>query len=194
MFAGRLVDNPTMKYVFAAAALVAALSATAVSAQSTGSATVVQGSDGTLYLVGQAGRYTLSPTSMTDAQIAALPDLGPISGDLSGTHPNLPSDQPQTLTGQSAMNTKPFSLQGGNYNIDWVATDGLGSSCNQIAYLKSVPAAGVAAFSTLISNDQAAKGQTSHGETQAYAVPAGQFYVASEGDCGWSITVSPQTP
>lgn len=183
-----------MKYALASLALVAALSTTAAIAQTAGIAVIAQGADGTLYLIGPAGRYTINPTPMSDDALAALPDLGPISGGLPTTQTTAANDKPQTLTGQGALNTMPFSLQGGNYTIDWVAVGGATASCNQIAHLRNVPTATAVNFDSRISNEIAAKGQSIHGQTQAYAVPNGQYYVESDGGCGWSITISPQTP
>jgi hypothetical protein len=64
----------------ATAAALPSLAATAAAQATPGQ--VVSGPDGTLYLVTDAGRYTLVPGEISDADLAALPDLGTVTGEL----------------------------------------------------------------------------------------------------------------
>jgi hypothetical protein len=159
---------------------------------------VATGSDGTLYLIANSGRYEMTPPAMTDADMA-LPDLGVY--DLTvynlGARPPTVVDQPVTFTETGALNTKPFDLVGGNYSASFVATvpSGSKSQCILSAYLKPV-ATDSGFFSKEVASGTPTPDKAAGGETQIYNVPAGQYYVdATVSTCGpWTLTINTQQP
>lgn len=104
--------------------------------------------------------------------------------------PPPPIEQPVVVTGSGMTQTRPFVLAGGNYTIDWTAQDknprtpcfhsgalrGVDNSTTQSLGLKSVDA-----------------GQSASGETTAYHLIPGQYYLSMTSGCDWSVTISPLT-
>ena len=72
---------------------------------------VVQGSDGTLYLLSDTGRYTLQVDPIADEDLAALPDAGPI-GPFVGAPPEAVSPEgspPSDTSGEQSLVPPPDS-------------------------------------------------------------------------------------
>src|SRR5579884_2458839 len=107
---------------------------------------IVQGSDGTLYLITGATRYEVTPDSISDDDLAALQDGGPIGGSQLPQPPAPPAApppvvpppapqppapappapqprQPITVTGSNSQNGQPFQLAGGNFAVTYTLTN-----------------------------------------------------------------------
>ena len=52
---------------------------------------IVQGSDGSLYAISGSNRYELTPDAISDTDLAALNDAGPIGGTLPNANATLPA-------------------------------------------------------------------------------------------------------
>jgi len=101
----------------------------------------------------------------------------------------LPKEQPITLIGSQDLSTKPFELVGGNYAIGWLASRSSTTGCFFDALLR-----GSNNGVTEIFGHSAASGANSTtGETQAYNVKNGQYYVHVIASCEeWAVVIAPQ--
>jgi hypothetical protein len=81
------------RFLAPAAALVLSLSVLVphVSAQERPPVSVAQAADGALYVITPLGRYALVPEAISDEELAALPDLGSLSGGMIGSAAPPPS-------------------------------------------------------------------------------------------------------
>lgn len=165
---------------------------------------VVQTTDGTLYLIVPEGRLWLIPQPITDEELLALPDIGAVIGELPTPTPVPPTptpvpappataEEPVTVSGERTMSTRPFMLRGGNYTARWTAQPiGSSPSCFHGATLRPVTPGGRFLSGTLGSGSVQGAAPVS-GETQAYNVPTGSYYVDALSMCAWSVTIRPLT-
>lgn len=88
-----------------------------------------------------------------------------------------------TLNGSRSLNTAPFALNGGDYTINWTAS-GAATGCAHYGALVSLDGAPGESF---------AGGQAGSGETHAYKLKKGQYYLRMNSGCNeWSVTISHQ--
>lgn len=102
-----------------------------------------------------------------------------------------PVQDPFTITGQGTMKTSLFTLNGGTYKVNWQATPTGSSSvvgCFHGANL--VPE--TASFGQNLGSGQVAANATTTGETFAYNVKPGRYYIDATSGCQWSITLTNQ--
>lgn len=95
-----------------------------------------------------------------------------------------PFPSPVVLTGDTNLNTAPFTLPAGDYRSDWQKESG----CTLGAYLKPTDTTSYGGWDLGGSNFD---GPTS-GTTYAYGVPAGQYYARVQGSCHWTVTLTRQ--
>lgn len=102
----------------------------------------------------------------------------------------VPLATPLVLTGtDAAQNTPPFTLAGGNYTLAWSAvnTQTSGAACLLADELKPVDPASLA-FEQIggvrVTTQDA-------GQTIAYNLPAGAYYLKNLSTCQWTVTVTP---
>ena len=95
--------------------------------------------------------------------------------------PALPT-APLTLNGSGTAKTAPFSLAAGSYKLNWTCTTAE-SSANCIAYLQSVARSRFSETSPdeseLLFNELPKRGNTRTGETFAYRIKGGEYYISS---------------
>jgi hypothetical protein len=171
---------------------------------------VAQGSDGTLYVVTDHGRFTLIPVPIADDEINASADLGTIDSSqmalaMPTAAPLLPTATPipptatpvpsattatttpfapVTLSGHGEINTRPFHLVDGNYTSDWTVS----GHCFHAARLTAVD--GRRLREDALSPAEVFDGSRT-GQTQLYNVPAGDYYAAlNDSGCDWTINIS----
>jgi hypothetical protein len=92
---------------------------------------------------------------------------------------------PRTFTGSGIMQSPTFSLAGGDYRADWTAQLDNSSSCAYDLTLVGTPFEQVF-VSTLVT------GHTGSGTAYLHGVPQGSYYVDSNSDCVWGVTLTRQ--
>ena len=86
------------------------------------------------------------------------------------------------------MKTALFTLRGGNYVITWTATPNSKVGCFHGGALRALEGTFSEHFGST-TNSQA----PATGETRAYNVPPGQYYVETTSGCDdWTMTITPQ--
>ena len=107
--------------------------------------------------------------------------------------PRPPSEEPIKLSGDRDENTRPFTLRGGNYTVEWetqLRRDA--SSCYSGATLYRVEGRRYveSLYSLTLKRDDE---RSADGETQVYDLAAGQYYldVGTTG-CSWTVEIRPQ--
>jgi hypothetical protein len=103
-------------------------------------------------------------------------------------------ESPITITGNRTLNSRPFHLVGGDYTVTWSATSGgrFDFGCAHAAGVDSV-ADGYEGIDAPLKVDVPAY-KTLTGETQAYSVQGGDYYIRALSQCpNWSVTIGPQT-
>ncbi len=166
---------------------------------------VVQGSDGTLYLVTGTTRYVINPDQVSDDDLAALTDGGVIGSQLPlatvaptpivvltpappepavialtatpvpATSTPVPAEQPLTVSGRNDENSKPLSLRGGNYTISW--------SAKSMSAYKDNRFYGFFGAVNTPNNFLTSFGglvdasNTASGQTNIYNLPRGQYFI-----------------
>jgi len=102
-----------------------------------------------------------------------------------------PEEKPVTLAGKGILKTPPFELRGGSYSIKWTASDSSTSAvgCYQGGQLQAVD--GSLHFET-VGNAMVPGGQKMTGETQAYNLKPGRYFLDMSSGCDWSVTIAPQ--
>jgi hypothetical protein len=199
------------------AVLACGLTLASSSAQSQAAPRLVQAADGTLYLVTDEGRLLIQPAPISDEELAVLPDLGATDEFLPSLAPSpevvrevvtivvtptpAPTPQPAqaaiTLSADGAQNTRPFTLQGGNYVASWRAARHAAdpTPCVHAASLSSTVRSGfsssVPAFTDPIGGVRTISQGPASGESQIYGVPPGEYFVDYSGSCEWAITITP---
>jgi hypothetical protein len=179
---------------------------------------VAQGSDGTLYVVTDRGRFTLVPVAISDDEVNASVDLGALDGSqilgaapvaAAPPAPPAPTEapiapaatpvpptpvpvKPIALNGKGTLNTQAFHLSAGNYNVNWKAhVDEVFGSYG--ASLKPVTPNSRFFSGSLGSSGFLKQGQSADGQTVVYNVPEGDYYVdASSPGATWTITLEHQ--
>jgi hypothetical protein len=170
---------------------------------------IAQGSDGTLYLIVGGTRFELVPDEISDDDLAALDDGGTIGSQLPAPTPvpsptplpptetpvpTVPPEAPINFTGSGEQNTKALTLRGGTYtvgwSVNWPGTAPGGQRSFAALALKNVDLS--QATPVNLVDKELDPGTTLSGETQAYSLPAGQYYVAAIGEASWKVTVTPQ--
>jgi hypothetical protein len=123
---------------------------------------------------------TLIPPTSTPA---------PVATNTSVPAPAVVPEQPTTISGSGDVASRPFTLRGGNYTVSWTFT-ATGRSC----FAAGASLLGVNGGLTSLGGRSVdlSSGQSSSGETQAYNLRAGQFYVKAYASCDWTVTVKPQ--
>jgi hypothetical protein len=121
-----------------------------------------------------------------------------LNGDIA-TLPVIPAEplqQPElqettiSFSGSSTLKTKSFDLEGGNYTIDWTATDTNGRvGCSHGGYLKAVDP-NVFMLESFGSSPGA--GETKSGSTEVYNLKPGKYYFQLFSGCDWTVRISPQ--
>jgi len=99
---------------------------------------------------------------------------------------------PFTIAGQGTMKTSLFTLAGGTYKVNWQATDppGGGASVGCFHGARLTPEAG--SFGENLGSGTPAAGATLTGETFAYSVKPGRYFIDATSGCQWSITLTNQ--
>lgn len=192
--------------VFAAVAMVGSATVWAQSFK----LVVAQGGDGTLYLLTDHGRYTLVPVGISDDELNASVDLGPVDGDnlaiawptpaptvapivtsVSPTATPVPVAAPEPFTpiqvsGRGEEATRPFRLPGGNFTSEWRISGGSPTCFKTVRLLstsRQIPT------TTILPTDYYGAAQKT-GTTQVYNLPAGDYYANGVGGgCDWAITL-----
>jgi hypothetical protein len=178
---------------------------------------VAQSGDGTLYLVTDHGRYTISPATISDDELNASVDLGPLDGSQVGSLVPVPTAtpipatatpvpptatpvpatatpvpatpvpaQPITVSANGGKNSAPFHLAG-NVTSNW--TVGGGQFCSGSARLEAVDGHLIMSDNHVIPLGLYAK--SASGQTQIYGISDGQYYVSTDINCNWSVSLSP---
>lgn len=138
--------------------------------------TLVQASDGTLYLVRGGVKYTVEPDQVEDQALALIPDGGD-AGDSAAP----PAEEPPIVISlNGTANSDAFDLVGGDYQITWTSTQTSQIlTCNN-SYLYQVGSTyDLTAFGS----------RTGSGTTYVYDLDPGRYYLRSESTCGWQITL-----
>jgi hypothetical protein len=100
-----------------------------------------------------------------------------------------PSSGDITISGSGSINTAPFTLPAGNFQVNWTAQNKYSSSTNLILDLNAVDGS----FAPLLVNIITQSGESRSGTTNIYNIKAGQYYIgaiATETD--WSVTFKKQ--
>jgi len=97
------------------------------------------------------------------------------------------SEMPTTVSGSGIQKSRPFTLTGGNYSVQWRATSKSSGGCYHGGQIRSLDNPG---FFETVANEMV-QGSAS-GETQMYRVRAGQYYADMSSGCDWAITIAPK--
>jgi hypothetical protein len=161
-----------------------------------------QGNDGTLYVVTDHGRYTLVPVRISDDEVNASVDLGPVSGDNlaiawptpvptavpAATAAPVAAFQPVTVSGRGEEQTRPFSLPAGSYTSEWKIAGGSPRCFKTVRLYNTARQITTTALLPMDYYDAAPK----TGTTQVYNLPEGTYYAGGVGSgCDWTITLKP---
>jgi hypothetical protein len=117
-------------------------------------------------------------------------------GDPSGGQPPPPAantpappagEQPITFQGNTEVNTPPFALQGGTYELTWSVNLQGESQLHFSAWLNST----TGSYSELLANLIVKQGDPTSGSTMLYNVPRGQYYFEAGTTRGsWQVTLT----
>lgn len=173
---------------------------------------VVRDANGSLWVVFNDQRYRLPIYPVESSVVEGLPAsdlwvvpsardgwiLGPAPDWAGGetafsptpeARPIVAPEAPLIFEGGRSKKTDPFRLSGGHYKFRWTASGSSGSGCFHTGTLMAVERMGYS--SSAGSGDVANRGETS-GETAAYNVPAGQYYLDMGSGCSkWKVTIEP---
>ena len=168
---------------------------------------LIQSNDGTLYVVVSGMRHRVQPVVAPDDVISALPEGAAWE---TGVMADAPTVSVQALTFTAAPLQAPtqangtievegggtgqsgqFHLSGGNYVIRWTATplSATGCSLSGVLQLRGQPQ-----FQQNIANAVIRDAVRRSGDTRAYALTPGDYFLNMSGACDWRVTVTPQVP
>jgi hypothetical protein len=166
---------------------------------------LIQGSDGTLYVVTAGMRHRVVPAIAPDEVIARLPEgeaweTGvladtppvPIHALTLAAVPRLAPTQANgviEIEGNGTEISRTFRLSGGNYVIRWTAVSRESQGCTHRGWLE---ARGQSPFQQGIANAAVTPGGRQGGETRAYALRAGDYYLNMSSGCDWRVTITAQ--
>ena len=165
---------------------------------------LVQTGDGTLYVVAGGIRHRITPVTIPDDLIAAIPegdaweqgrspgrrqdgpdihaDVGPAAGPDAG-------ERRDRGRRQRHRPSRLFHLSGGNYLIKWTATPTSAVECYQSGVLQahdqSTP-------QQSIVNELVEVGARRSGETRVFVLKPGDYRVSMTSGCAWRVTIIPQ--
>jgi hypothetical protein len=164
---------------------------------------IAQGDDGTLYLIAGPVKYELTPDPISDDELAALQEGGPIGGSQLPPQPApTPTPQPRqpvTITETLGASSQPFALVG-NYTVTWTITNPNNDRVFGVSILLQPTTSGLSAQQSIVNNITIPAGQTTTGRAQISNVIAGQYGVSINtgtlrGSPGngpdWSMTFTP---
>jgi hypothetical protein len=181
--------------LFALAGLGSILSAGSKTQPTTPVAAATPNIEGTV-VVRVSATLTALPKPTTAVVAAAAPTTAPTPvPPTAPTAPPKPAPtvvarmDPVTINGSSTMKSRPTHLPAGNYSVAW--TDKAGQFAgNFIARL--MPASSTSALGgTSIANVILQSGETKNGETQAYNLKEGDYYVDVVGQGDWKVVIAP---
>jgi hypothetical protein len=107
-----------------------------------------------------------------------------------GSAPPNTGEKPVTLSGSGVMQTKPFSLAGGNYVSDWSASDPTGMGCMQSGFLESADPSFSVMFD--VGTKILFPRSSDRGTAPLPGLQAGHYYLDMTSGCNWTVTISPQ--
>jgi hypothetical protein len=162
---------------------------------------LVQSSDGTLYVIAAGTRHRIVPAAVPDDVIAAIPEGEAWeTGAMTAVAPQVqpaqtqasaaaPVDAAVTLEGSGIQKSRLFRLSGGNYWIQWTATPKSASGCYHGGTLQAPdqPLVHESVGNELI-NDRNPRS----GETRAYNLKPGDYFLNMSSGCDWRVTITPQ--
>lgn len=139
-----------------------------------------------------AATVQVAVAGTVSAWLTSQPTAVPTAVPTSTATPATVAATPQGLTmaGHGTVKTTPFELAGGNYSIDWAATDPTGFGCIHTGSLKNVDGTFNAQNAGTGRPTRDASSRT--GTTQAYNVKPGRYYLDVISGCDWTITLTPQ--
>jgi hypothetical protein len=88
------------------------------------------------------------------------------------------------------MKSAAFELHGGNYTITWTATDNQSQSKVGCSHGGSLQRVDPPPASETIANASVSAGRTATGETHAYNLRAGRYFLNMSSGCEWTVTLT----
>jgi hypothetical protein len=126
--------------------------------------------------------------SLTTSSVPARQDTAPATPQCSTVNV---AGQPQTISGRGSGNSAPILLDGGSYQVDWKLSEP--TKDYVMLKLQSIdPAAPSRTADYLVTSMPPAS--TSSGQSFAYSVKPGTYYLEVRAPAGWTVTLTPITP
>lgn len=130
-----------------------------------------------------AATVQVAVAGTVSAWLTALPTPAPTAT------PTPPAMNPIGLTGRGRLNTPPFRLDGGNYSVEWTASDSGTVGCFHSGDMRAVDGSPGA---ETVGSGSVERGKSRTGATQMYNVKPNTYYLAISSSCDWSVTIATQ--
>ena len=164
---------------------------------------IAQGDDGTLYLIAGPVKYELTPDPISDDDLAALQEGGPIGGSQLPPQPAPTSvplpRQPVIISETLGASSQPFALAG-NYAVTWTIANPNNDRMSGVSILLQPTTIGLSPQQSIVNNITIPAGQTTNGRAQVSNVIPGQYEVSMNTDAprgspgngpDWSMMFTP---
>ena len=97
-----------------------------------------------------------------------------------------PTAVPLVISGGSLQKSRLFHLNGGNYTVEWSATNNDLVGCNNILILEKPT--NQLMLEPIVNNIISTNG---NGSTNIYNISSDDYYINAMGSCSWSVTIRP---
>jgi hypothetical protein len=166
---------------------------------------LIRTDDGTLYVVAAGTRHRIVPAAVPSEVAASIPEGtawddgvmadGPAAPIQALAVASLPLAAPTAangvieLEGSGTETSRLFGLSGGNYLLRWTATPRSPAGCyfGGVLRVREYPL-----FQQSLANETVKGTARRSGETRAYTLKPGDYFVNVSSGCDWTISVIPQ--